>query len=107
VDVLQADATRCAGITGFLHVGALCAARSLPLSAHTAPSVHLHPGCALPALIHLEYFHDHARLEQLLFDGAVRPANGVLSPDWSRPGLGLELKRSDAAPYQIYGSPSG
>jgi L-alanine-DL-glutamate epimerase-like enolase superfamily enzyme len=107
VDVLQADATRCAGITGFLHVEALCAARSLPLSAHTAPSVHLHAGCALPALIHLEYFHDHARLEQLLFDGAVRPANGVLSPDWSRPGLGLELKRSDAAPYQVYGPRPG
>ena len=30
VDVLQADATRCAGITGLLGVGALCEAWSMP-----------------------------------------------------------------------------
>ncbi|HWA98742.1 MAG TPA: enolase C-terminal domain-like protein, partial [Pirellulales bacterium] len=34
VDVLQADATRCAGITGFMQVAALCSSRSLPMSAH-------------------------------------------------------------------------
>jgi L-alanine-DL-glutamate epimerase-like enolase superfamily enzyme len=107
VDVLQADATRCAGITGFLKVGALCEACSLPLSAHTAPSVHLHPCCALAPLAHLEYFHDHVRLEHLLFDGVVRPVEGVLHPDGSRPGLGLEFKPSDAAPYQVYASRPG
>ncbi len=70
VDVLQADATRCAGITGFLRVGALCEARSLPLSAHCAPSLHAHPACTLPSFRHLEYFHDHGRIEHMLFDGA-------------------------------------
>jgi L-alanine-DL-glutamate epimerase-like enolase superfamily enzyme len=101
VDVLQADATRCAGISGFLRVGALCEARGLPLSAHTAPSVHVHPCCALPTVRHLEYFHDHVRIEQMFFDGAVAPANGALYPDLLRPGLGLELKRSDAEHYRI------
>lgn len=101
VDVLQADATRCAGITGFLRVGTLCQARSLPLSAHTAPALHAHPCCALAPVRHLEYFHDHARVERMLFDGVLDPAGGALRPDLSRPGLGLELKRSDAARYAV------
>jgi len=97
VDVLQADATRCGGFTGFLKVAALCEARSLPLSAHTAPTLHLPLGLALEPVRHLEYFHDHARIEQMLFDGAPRPIDGTLSADLSRPGLGIELKRADAA----------
>jgi L-alanine-DL-glutamate epimerase-like enolase superfamily enzyme len=101
VDVLQADATRCAGISGFLRVGALCEARGLPLSAHTAPSLHVHPCCALPAVRHLEYFHDHVRIEQMFFDGALTPINGALCPDVSRAGMGLELKRHDVQRYAL------
>ena len=71
------------------------------LSAHTAPSLHLHLCCALPAARNLEYFHDHALLEPLLFDGVAVPANGELRPDLSRPGLGLTLKRVDAARYEV------
>jgi len=96
VDVLQADATRCGGITGFLQAAALCEAHHLPLSAHTAPSVHTHLGCATTPLRHLEYFHDHVRLEGMLFIEAPSPVNGELSPDLSRPGMGIELKRADA-----------
>jgi L-alanine-DL-glutamate epimerase-like enolase superfamily enzyme len=99
VDVLQADITRCAGLTEFLRVGALCSARSLPLSGHTAPMLHAHLGCALEPIRHLEYFHDHVRIEQLLFEGVIEPAGGALRPDRSRPGLGLELKRKDAEMY--------
>ena len=102
VDCLQADASRCAGITEFLRVAALCDARSMPLSAHTAPSLHLHPCAALAATRHLEYFHDHVRIERMLFDGAAIPVNGRLAPDLSRPGLGLEFKRSDAARYEVH-----
>lgn len=102
VDVLQADATRCAGITGFMRAGTLCEARSLPFSAHTAPSVHAHPACAIPTLRHVEYFHDHARIERMLFDGALEPLRGELRPDRSRPGLGLTLKRADAARFAIH-----
>jgi L-alanine-DL-glutamate epimerase-like enolase superfamily enzyme len=96
VDVLQADATRCGGITGFLQVAALCEAHHVPLSAHTAPSVHTHLGCAVTPLRHLEYFHDHVRIENILFDGIRSPVNGELSPDLSRPGMGIEFKRADA-----------
>jgi L-alanine-DL-glutamate epimerase-like enolase superfamily enzyme len=99
VDCLQADATRCEGITGLLRVAALCEARSLDLSAHCAPSIHVHPCCAVPRLRHLEYFHDHVRLESLLFDGVLEPVDGALRPDLSRPGNGLELKRVDAERY--------
>jgi L-alanine-DL-glutamate epimerase-like enolase superfamily enzyme len=103
VDVLQADATRCAGITGFLQVAALCQAFQIPFSAHTAPALHLHPCCAVPTARHLEYFHDHVRIERLLFEGVTEPVDGILYPDLTRPGFGLELKGPDAARYLVAG----
>ncbi len=97
VDCLQADVTRCGGITGLLRVAALCEARSLDLSAHCAPQISAHAFAAVPTLRHLEYFHDHVRLESLLFDGVLEPeGGGALRPDRSRPGHGLELKREEA-----------
>ncbi len=101
VDVLQADASRCAGVTGFMRTGALCESRSMPMSAHCCPSLHAHPCCALPQIVNLEYFHDHARIEHMLFDGALTPVDGRLRPDLSRPGFGLELKRADAERYAV------
>ncbi len=95
VHVLQADATRC-GLSNFLRADALCEAFSTPLSAHCAPTVHAHASCAAQRLRHLEYFHDHARIEHMLFDGALTPKGGSLHPDPSRPGLGVELRRADA-----------
>jgi L-alanine-DL-glutamate epimerase-like enolase superfamily enzyme len=95
VDVLQADATRCGGVTGFLQAAALCEAHHVPLSAHTAPSIHIHLGCAATPLRHLEYFHDHVRIENMFFDGVRSPINGELAPDLSRPGMGIELKHAD------------
>ncbi len=103
VDVLQADATRCAGITGFLIAGNLCTAYAMPLSAHTAPSLHAHAACALPAAINVEYFFDHYRIEQMFFEGALKPLGGMLSPDSSRPGCGLECKLPDMKKYRVYG----
>ena len=67
VDVLQADATRCGGITGFLQAGALCEAFELPFSFHCAPAIHLAAACALPAFWVGEYFFDHARIEAHAF----------------------------------------
>jgi L-alanine-DL-glutamate epimerase-like enolase superfamily enzyme len=99
VDVVQADVTRVGGITAMLSVDGLCKARSLPFSAHCAPAISAHVCCAMEAAVHIEYFHDHVRAERLLFDGTLDPRDGALEPDRSRPGLGLELKRSDAARY--------
>jgi L-alanine-DL-glutamate epimerase-like enolase superfamily enzyme len=99
VDVQQADVTRCGGITGLLRVDALCAAHGSPLSGHCAPQIHAHALAACQRAVHLEYFHDHARIESMLFDGALVPDGGALCPDDSRPGLGIELKRADAERY--------
>lgn len=101
VDVLQADATRCGGLTGFLRAAALCQAFELPLSSHCAPALHVHACCAVPNAVHLEWFHDHQRIERLLFDGAPQPVDGMLAPDLSRPGLGLEFKDRDAEEYAL------
>lgn len=101
VDVLQADASRCGGVTGFLLVGALCDAFHTPLSAHCAPGLHRHVACAVPRLRHQEWFHDHVRIESRLFDGAPAPRDGVIQPDLSRAGLGLELRASDALRYRV------
>ena len=92
VDVQQADATRCGGITGFLQAAALCEAHHIDLSGHCAPALHLHAACAAPRLRHLEWFHDHVRIEHMLFDGAPVPRDGVIRPDLSRPGLGLDVQ---------------
>ncbi|HEY7353216.1 MAG TPA: enolase C-terminal domain-like protein [Terriglobales bacterium] len=99
VDVLQADITRCGGVTGFLHAAALCQAHNLPLSCHTAPALHTHVACAVVPLRNIEYFHDHVRIENVFFDGVPRPVKGELRPDLSRPGMGLELKRADAQKF--------
>lgn len=101
VDVLQADATRCLGITGFLEADALCDARNLPLSAHCAPSLHLHAALAATRLWNIEWFHDHVRIEHMLFDGAPTPQKGDIRADLTRPGLGLEFKRQDAERFRV------
>jgi len=101
VDVMQADATRCFGISGFMAVAKLCEGFRIPLSSHCAPSLHLHAACAASPLVHGEYFHDHIRIERMLLDGVPEIRNGMLYPDLSRPGMGLELKRQDAEPFAI------
>jgi len=101
VDCLQADATRCGGVTGLLAAAALAEAHELDLSGHTAPSIHAHVLGAVPKLRHLEWFHDHVRIERMLFDGFLEPEGGSVRPDPTRPGLGVELKRSDAARYAV------
>ncbi len=97
VDVLQADATRCGGVSGFLRVAALCEARPAPLSAHCAPSIHAHLGCIAPEVIHLEYFHDHARIERMLFEGALRRAADISSPTAAAPAWVSSSKKPTRA----------
>lgn len=101
VDVLQVDGTRAAGITGFMQAAALAAAHGLDISAHCAPSLHAHPCCAVANVRPMEFFHDHVRIESMLFEGALTPIDGELRPDLSRPGLGLEFKRADAERYAV------
>ncbi len=102
VDCAQTDVTRCLGITGVLKVGALCDARSIDLSLHCAPQVSAHVGTALWHLRHLEYFHDHVRIEGLAFDGVLQPeSGGVLRPDRSAPGLGLTVKHADLDQFRV------
>lgn len=101
VDVLQADATRCGGITGFLKAAALSEAFHTPFSFHCGPALHLHPALCVPGFCIGEYFHDHARIEQMFFDGASPPVKGCLQPDLSRPGLGLNFKYKDAEKYKV------
>ncbi len=101
VDILQADATRCGGITNFLKAGALAEAQQIPFSSHCAPALHLHAAVSLPGFYIAEYFYDHARIESMLFDGVMQSKNGNIFPDLSRPGFGLEFKYSDAEKYTL------
>lgn len=104
VDCLQADATRCGGITEWLRVAALARSQGLELSAHCAPHVHAHPAAAVPGFRHIEWFHDHARLEPVLFEGEglLDPSGGTVRPAASgAPGLGLALRRSGAERYRV------
>jgi L-alanine-DL-glutamate epimerase-like enolase superfamily enzyme len=102
VDCLQADVTRCGGVTGLLRVNGLATAHGIDISGHCAPQLSAHALCAVDRLRHLEYFHDHVRIESMLFDGVLEPEpGGVLRPDRSRPGNGLELKREEAARWSV------
>lgn len=104
VDVLQADATRCCGITGFLKADALTGAFHKSLSSHCAPALHAHVCCAAPAVRHLEYFYDHVRIERELFEGILEPYQGRLTPDRSRPGNGLRLREREADRFRVSAS---
>jgi L-alanine-DL-glutamate epimerase-like enolase superfamily enzyme len=101
VDCLQADVTRCGGITGLLQVAGLAHAHGLALSAHCAPAISAHAFCAVAKLRHLEWFHDHVRIERMLFDGFPEPEGGWVRPDRARPGHGLELKHADAERFAV------
>ncbi|MDX6390646.1 MAG: hypothetical protein QOJ73_1709 [Streptosporangiaceae bacterium] len=100
VDCLQLDLTRCGGISEFVRGAALAAAHSMQVSAHCAPTLHAQVGAATANLRHVEYFHDHQRIDRLLFDGALDAHGGVLTPDPGRPGLGVQLRAADAQQYR-------
>jgi L-alanine-DL-glutamate epimerase-like enolase superfamily enzyme len=101
VDCLQVDVTRCGGITDWLRAAAVAAAHNLQVSGHCAPNLHAHVAAAVPNLRHLEYFHDHVRIESMLFDGVLDPHGGVLRPDQGRPGFGLAFKHADAEAFRV------
>ena len=103
VDCLQADVTRCGGITGLLQVGGLAAAKEVDMSGHCAPAVSAHALCGVPHVRHLEYFHTHVRIERIAFDGTLDPAGGALHPDPAKHGLGLAVRWPDLEPYRVYG----
>lgn len=100
VDCLQVDATRCGGITEWMRAAAVAASHGLEVSGHCAPHMHVHVAAATPNLRHLEWFHDHVRIESRFFDGALDPTGGELTPSGA-PGNGLTLRESDAEPFRV------
>ena len=101
VDCLQLDATRCGGYTEWLRSAAVAQAHELTVSGHCAPNLHAHVAAATPNLRHLEWFHDHVRIENLAFDGALDPGGGAVTPDRSAPGHGLNLRAADLEAYRV------
>ena len=101
VDCVQVDATRAGGYTEWHRIAALAAGHQLQVSAHCAPNLHAHVGVTTPNLRHLEYFSDHVRIEQLLFDNALDPRGGQLRPHPDLPGHGLEFFSDRAEPYRV------
>jgi L-alanine-DL-glutamate epimerase-like enolase superfamily enzyme len=100
VDCLQVDVTRCGGYTGWQRAAAVAAAHGLEVSAHCAPALSV-PAClATPNLRHLEWFHDHTRIEAMLLAGAPAPAGGDLRPT-DAPGHGLALIPGSAEEYRV------
>jgi L-alanine-DL-glutamate epimerase-like enolase superfamily enzyme len=102
VDCLQADVSRCGGITEWLRTAAVAASYGLEISGHCAPHLHAAVATAVPNLRHLEWFHDHVRIESMFFDGALDPAGGTVHPDPDAPGLGLTLRAADAERYRAH-----
>ncbi len=101
VDCLQMDVTRCGGYTVWRRAAAIAQGHQLPVSGHCAPNLHAPVAASVPNLRHDEYFHDHHRIETKLFEGALSPEGGAMTPDRSRAGHGLSLRRADAAPFRV------
>jgi L-alanine-DL-glutamate epimerase-like enolase superfamily enzyme len=100
IDCLQMDVTRCGGYTSWLRSAALAAASGLDISAHCAPNLHAHVAISVPRIRHIEYFHDHSRLEGLLFDGVLDPQGGRLRPHRGSLGHGMTLREGEAEKYR-------
>lgn len=101
VDCMQIDVTRIGGITEWQRGAAVATGYGLDVSGLCAPALHAHVAASVPKLRHLKYFHDHARLEPMLFDGVPPVSEGVLRPALDRPGNGLSLRGSDAERYRV------
>jgi L-alanine-DL-glutamate epimerase-like enolase superfamily enzyme len=102
VDCLQADVTRCGGITIWQRAAALAESLGMQISGHCAPHAHAAVAACVPNLRHLEWFHDHTRIESMFFDGTLDPDGGAIHPcDNTAPGLGLELRSAVATRYRV------
>ncbi len=101
VDCVQVDVTRCGGPSELGRIAALAAAHGLEVSGHCAPHAHLAALAAVPNLRHLEWFHDHVRIEQLLFDGCAEPTGGSLPLRDDIVGHGLTWRAGAAAPFRV------
>jgi L-alanine-DL-glutamate epimerase-like enolase superfamily enzyme len=101
VDCLQADVSRCGGISEWLRVAAVAASFGLQISGHCAPHLHVHAAAAVPNLRHLEWFHDHVRIESMFFDGTLDPTGGSIRPDPDVPGHGLTLRSGDVTDFRV------
>jgi L-alanine-DL-glutamate epimerase-like enolase superfamily enzyme len=101
VDCLQADVSRTGGISEWLRVAAVAASFGLQISGHCAPHLHVHAAAAVSNLRHLEWFHDHVRIESMFFDGTLDPTRGSIRPDPDAPRNGPTLRRGDGAAYRV------
>jgi L-alanine-DL-glutamate epimerase-like enolase superfamily enzyme len=101
VDCVQVDVTRCGGITELVRVAAVAAAHGLQVSGHCAPHQHAAALASVPNLRHLEWFHDHVRIETLLFAGTLDPKGGAVRPDDYAVGHGLTFSRDMAEPFAV------
>lgn len=93
--------SRCGGITGWRRAATVAAAHGLDISGHCAPHLHAHVAATTPNVRHLEWFHDHVRIESLFFDGTLDPADGSVTPDDTAPGHGLTLRSADIDRYRV------
>ncbi|GGQ40855.1 mandelate racemase [Streptomyces althioticus] len=101
VDCLQADVSRCGGITVWLRAAAVAEGLGLHISGHCAPNLHAHVAAAVPNTRHLEWFHDHVRIENMLFHGVLDPSGGTVAPGASgEPGHGVTVNRTVADRYR-------
>ncbi|MDE3204260.1 MAG: mandelate racemase [Acidobacteriota bacterium] len=101
VDCVQADVTRCGGFTVWRRVADVVDAHHLQISGHCAPNLHAHVAASVPNLRHVEYFHDHHRIETAFFEGALSPQGGALVPDRGRSGHGMSLDEASLAAHRV------
>ncbi|GAA2092959.1 enolase C-terminal domain-like protein [Microlunatus panaciterrae] len=101
LDCVQVDVSRCGGITELLRIAAVAAAYNLDISGHCAPYLHAPVLAAVPNLRHLEWFHDHVRIERQFFAGATAPDHGSLALSDDVVGNGLTWLPEVAESFRV------
>ena len=100
VEIVQADATICGGITEFKKIAAIAEAHGLPMCPHSADQIHTPLVAAIPNGLFVEYMPDLAsRIVDLLMNPII-PENGVMECS-DRPGIGLEISKEAIEKHSV------
>jgi D-arabinonate dehydratase len=102
VEIVQPDATVVGGITEWMRVAHMAAARDVPVAPHYNWDLHVHLLGAIENGLWAEYFYRDSDVKA--FDDVLvhpmEPTDGVLEiPD--RPGHGIELDRDALESFRI------
>jgi L-alanine-DL-glutamate epimerase-like enolase superfamily enzyme len=90
VDIVQADVTKCGGVTEFMKIAAMADAHGLPVCPHFSNFTDVPCVAAIPNGLFHEYAEEMFEPASLLLKDCAKPSSGMIAP-LDKPGFGIEL----------------